>query len=72
MKDKKKLPAITIRMHDSVITHRFEYSDPGVEDWYNALKGLLVGLTYHPISIDKYIMETSEELVSIYTKDDEM
>jgi hypothetical protein len=60
---KEKFPSLTIRDHGHVITHRFEFIDPTLNDWFTAFKGLLIGITFHEQSVDNYLIECGQELM---------
>lgn len=56
---------ITIETNRSILSHDFKNDDIPIYDLYNAFKGLLIGVTFLPCTIDNYIIEEAENIKEI-------
>jgi hypothetical protein len=53
---------ITTETKEQLYVTEFKHSDVSLEDLFNAFKSHLVALTWHPITIEQYLIEWSNEL----------
>jgi len=53
---------ITTETKEQIYITEFKNSDVSLEQLFDAFKSHLVALTWHPITIEQYIIEWSEEL----------
>lgn len=60
MKETKKMPSLTIVDGDLEVVYKFDYSDPDLNDWYQAFKTCLIGITFHENVINKGIIDIAE------------
>jgi hypothetical protein len=58
-----KSPRLTVSDGQHLVIHQFNFVDPNIEDWYKALKVLLVGLGYNEDNINNYMINVGKELL---------
>ena len=58
----EKQTKITLENKDSKIEITFNNSDVGLDQYYQALKSMLIFMTFNESTIDAYIKEIAKEL----------
>jgi hypothetical protein len=53
---------LTTETKDQLYITEFKNSDVSLEQLFDAFKSHLVALTWHPMTIDQYIIELADEL----------
>lgn len=60
--NKKDMPTLSISDNGSEISHKFNFVDPTIEDWFEAFRGLLVGITYSEDQFNQFILDYANSL----------